>query len=239
MFLILCFLLYSGSCQSLIDTAGILKLLFGRCQNIRSIDLWRARHLTEYDYFSILGSPIHEESEAARLAAIPNGIQDDIASIYSIIDMPFEIPSLHHLNCLTEIDFGWTQIPGGFIKGLVEQAGHSLIKIFLTACRCKSTFSAKNHSSSSNRLDVSNADFFAISANCPQLRQLDILGSNVIVEEAVESILKHCSHIQFIDLSFCGRISSATISIWIRQYRNCFKRSYQPITDDDVYHEYP
>lgn len=170
---------------------------------------------------------------------IPADIQDDIASIYSMIDMPFEIPSLQHLHSLTEIDFGWTQIPGGFIKGLVEQAGHSLIKIFLAACRSKFIPSTNISPSSFHRLDVNNADFFAISANCSQLRQLDILGCNIITEEAVESILKYCSHIQFIDISFCGRISTATVATWIHQYRNCFKRSYQPITDDDVYHEFP
>ena len=76
-------------------------------------------------------------AETARLSTIPADIREDIASIYSIIDMPFEIKSLQHLNLLTEIDLGWTQLAGGFIKGLVEQAGHSLIKIFLTACRCK------------------------------------------------------------------------------------------------------
>ncbi len=88
-------------------------------------------------------------------------------------------------------------------------------------------------------LDITNEDIIGISKNCPQLRQLDILGSNVVVEEAIESILQRCLHIEFIDLSFCSRISSEAISNWIRNYKNCFKRSYQPITNDDVYFEFP
>jgi hypothetical protein len=51
--------------------------------------------------------------------------------------MPFQIESLNHLTCLREIDLGWTNPPGGFIQVLVHQAGRSLIKIFLTACRRK------------------------------------------------------------------------------------------------------
>ncbi len=61
----------------------------------------------------------------------------------------------------------------------------------------------------------------------------------MINEEAIESILEHCLQIEFIDLSFCSRISPEAISNWIRKYKNCFKQSYQPITNDDVYFEFP
>ena len=127
-----------GSCQELIDTAGIVKLLFGRCRNLRSVDLWRARYLTHHNYFSIIGQPIDPEFEAIRLSdSIPTDEQEDLGLIYSLVDMPFEVHSLSHLKCLTEIDLGWTNVPAGFIKTLVQQAGYSLIKIFLTACRRK------------------------------------------------------------------------------------------------------
>jgi hypothetical protein len=126
-----------GSCQNLIDTAGIIRLLFGRCVNLRSVDLWRARHLIPYDFFSIVGFPNNPEEEAVRLLNIPIDQQEDLALTYSLVDMPFQIESLNHLHCLREIDLGWTNPPAGFIQVLVHQAGHSLIKIFLTACRRK------------------------------------------------------------------------------------------------------
>jgi len=88
-------------------------------------------------------------------------------------------------------------------------------------------------------LGITNEDIFAISKNCPQLRQLDVLGSNIIIEAAIESILKHCLYIEFIDVSFCSNISTPTITKWISQYKNCFKQSYSPMDSADVYSEFP
>lgn len=79
----------------------------------------------------------------------------------------------------------------------------------------------------------------AISANCPLLRQLDVLGSNIILPEAIEWILKRCIYLEFLDLSFCSKISDETIARWTGQYKSCFKRSYQPIDSDNIYTEFP
>jgi hypothetical protein len=56
--------------------------------------------------------------------------------------MPMEINSIIHMNYLSEIDLGWTDPPPGFIRNFVQQIGHSLIKLFLAACRRK--FKSKN-----------------------------------------------------------------------------------------------
>jgi len=125
----------SGSCQNLTDAVGIVKLLFGRCINLRSIDLWRAYHLTQNGYLSIIGLPYDIEEEETRLSNLSLEEQEELALVYSLVDMPFEINSIRHLKYLSEIDIGWTDPPPGFIQSLVEQAGQSLIKIFLTACR--------------------------------------------------------------------------------------------------------
>lgn len=119
------------------DPVGIVKLLFGRCKNLRSVDLWRAYHLSNNGYLSIAGLPYSTEEEAIRFSNLPEDEQEELTLIYSLVDMPFEIDSLNHLKCLTEIDIGWTDPPPGFIRSLVQQAGQSLIKIFLTACRRK------------------------------------------------------------------------------------------------------
>jgi hypothetical protein len=58
--------------------------------------------------------------------------------------MPIEINSITHMKYLSEVDLGWTDPPPGFIKNFVQQIGHSLIKIFLTACRRKFKFKTRN-----------------------------------------------------------------------------------------------
>lgn len=72
-----------------------------------------------------------------RLLSLPEDVQENLTLVYSVVNMPVEIKSLRHMTCLREIDIGWTDTPAGFIRNLVQQAGHSLIKIFLTACRRK------------------------------------------------------------------------------------------------------
>ncbi len=86
---------------------------------------------------------------------------------------------------------------------------------------------------------MNNEDITAVSEHCLQLRQLDLLGSSIITETTIELILKRCLDLEFLDLSFCDRISNVTIAIWICQYKSCFKRSYSPRTSDDIYTEFP
>jgi hypothetical protein len=126
-----------GSCQSLIDTDGIVKLLFARCSNLRSLDLWRSHRLTENAFLSIVGLKHFLEVEEQRIFNFSSDEQEDLALVYSIVNMPVQIDSITHMTYLSEIDFGWIDPPPGFIKNLVNQVGRSLIKIFLTACRRK------------------------------------------------------------------------------------------------------
>lgn len=86
---------------------------------------------------------------------------------------------------------------------------------------------------------IINEDIIAVSEHCLQLRQLDLLGSRSLTESTVECILKRCIYLEFLDLSFCDKISAETISLWTCQYKNCFKRSYSPRTTDDIYTEFP
>ncbi|CAF1282903.1 unnamed protein product [Rotaria sordida] len=210
-----------GSCQKLSDTIGIIKLLFFRCTNLRSIDLWRTYGLTQNGFLSLIGLQFDVGEEKRRILNLSKDEQEELALIYSIVHMPMEINSIIHMKYLSEIDLGWTDPPSGFIKNFVQQIGHSLIKLFLSACR-----------------RVNNDDIIAVSEHCPQLRQLDLLGSSIIIETTIESILKRCLYLEFLDLSFCDKISNETISIWIYQYKNCFKRSYSPRMNDNIYTEF-
>jgi hypothetical protein len=119
----------------LVDTKGIFSLLFGRCSNLRSLDLWRWYHLTENGFLSIVNAYPDPYEETTRLMALSDDEQEQLALVYSMVNMPIEISTLKHMKYLSEIDLGWTDPPPNFIKRLVEQAGRCLIKIFLTACR--------------------------------------------------------------------------------------------------------
>ncbi|CAF1487854.1 unnamed protein product [Adineta ricciae] len=208
-----------GNCLQLIDVAGIVRLLFARCSNLRSLDLWRLRIRDVYG--SIVGIPYDLTDEEDRLSQIPSEYQDDLVLIYSLLDMPVATNPITHMKRLSEIDFGWTDPPAGFIEILVQQAGHSLIKIVLTACR-----------------HVSDKDIIAISENCPKLRQLDLLDVRAATEENIEQVLKRCPHLEFLDISFGANIPDAVLEKWIHQYKNCFKRTYPPIDNPEIYHEF-
>jgi hypothetical protein len=128
---------YAGSCQNLNDTIGIIKFLFSRCSNLRSIDLWRLSGLTQNGFLSLIGLPFDIGEEKRRISTLSKDEQEELALIYSTVNMPMEINTIVHMRYLSEVDFGWTDPPPGFIKSFVQQVGHSLIKLFLTACRRK------------------------------------------------------------------------------------------------------
>ncbi|CAF0824780.1 unnamed protein product [Adineta ricciae] len=211
-----------GSCQKLSDTAGIVKLLFARCLNLRTIDLWRIQGLSQNSFCSVIGLQFDLSEEKRRILNFSKDEQEELALLYSSVNMPKDISSITHMKYLSEVDLGWTDPPAGFIKSFVQQVGQSLIKLFLTACRC-----------------VNNEDIDAISEHCARLRQLDLLGSSIITETSVENVLKSCKDLEFLDLSFCDKISNDMVSLWTCQYKICFKRSYSPTVSDDPYTEFP
>jgi hypothetical protein len=128
---------FKGSCQNLGDTIGIIKLLFSRCSNLRSIDLWRTHGLTQNGFLSIIGLQFDIGEEKRRILSLSKEEQEELALFYSSVNMPMEINSIIHMKYLSEVDLGWTDPPPGFVKSFVQQIGHSLIKLFLTACRRK------------------------------------------------------------------------------------------------------
>ncbi|UJR27898.1 hypothetical protein I4U23_009160 [Adineta vaga] len=211
-----------GSCQKLGDAIGIMKLLFVRCSNLRALDLWRIQGLTHNGFCSIIGLQFDISEDKRRILNFSKDEQEELALLYSSVNMPKDIHSIMHMKYLSEVDLGWTDPPAGFVKNFVQQIGHSLIKLVLAACRC-----------------VNNDDILAVSEHCLQLRQLDLLGSNIITESSIENVLQQCKYLEFLDLSFCDKISNDTISLWLCQYKICFKRSYSPMTTDDLSTEFP
>jgi len=114
-----------------------MKLLFSRCSNLRAIDLWRTHGLTQNGFLSIIGLQFDIGEEKRRILSLSKEEQEELALFYSSVNMPMEINSIIHMKYLSEVDLGWTDPPPGFVKSFVQQIGHSLIKLFLTACRRK------------------------------------------------------------------------------------------------------
>lgn len=128
---------FEGACQNLNDPIGIIKLLFSRCSILRSMDLWRINGLTQNGFLSLIGLQFDIGEEKRRILNLSKDEQEELAFIYSTVNMPMEINSITHMKYLSEVDLGWTDPPPGFIKNFVQQIGSSLIKLFLTACRRK------------------------------------------------------------------------------------------------------
>ena len=124
-----------GSCQKLVDTIGIVKLIFSRCTILRSIDLWRAHGLTINAFQSFVGLPFDVGEEKRRIFSFPEEEREELAFLYCAVNMPIALPTISPMKYLSEVDFGWTDPPPGFIRSFLQQVGHSLIKLFLTACR--------------------------------------------------------------------------------------------------------
>ena len=116
-------------------------MLFSRCSNLRSIDLWRAHDFSGNAILSLIGSSYGIAEENRRILKLSNDEQEELASLYSSVNMPIILNDIGHMKSLREVDLGWTDPPAGFIRSFVQQIGSSLIKLFLTACRGKIFFS--------------------------------------------------------------------------------------------------
>jgi hypothetical protein len=123
-------------------------LLFARCSNLRAIDLWRTQGLSQNGFFSIVGLPFDIGEEKRRILSLSKDEQEELALLYSSVNMPIDINSINHMKYLSEVDLGWTDPPPGFVRSFVQQVGHSLIKLFLTACRRKFCAHTYRHTNS-------------------------------------------------------------------------------------------
>jgi hypothetical protein len=112
-----------------------VKLLFARCFNLQSIDLWRAQGLTVNGFLSLVALPFDIGEEKQRILRLSVDEQEELALIYSSVHMPVILNSQEQMNNLREIDLGWTDPPPGFLRCFAQKQGHRLIKLFLTACR--------------------------------------------------------------------------------------------------------
>lgn len=124
----------------MVDHLGIIRLVFGRCFNLKSLELWRAYRLQPSGFMSLIEGHCDLNAEENRFDQIPENDRFEIIQIYSTINMPIEIVLLSKMKQLSEIEFGWNLLPLGFIKSFVEQAGQNLMKIFLSGCRSTCQF---------------------------------------------------------------------------------------------------
>ncbi|XP_027048979.1 F-box/LRR-repeat protein 4-like [Pocillopora damicornis] len=89
-----------------------------------------------------------------------------------------------------------------------------LKKLFLTALRSVSD-------------DVINA----LANNCPDLEQVDVLGTGLIRPHSITRLLKECKKLRFLDVSFCSQLSKEFVENLRSMYPDVsIKKSF--VTDD-------
>jgi hypothetical protein len=112
---------------------------------------------------------------------------------------------------LEEIDIGWCHhiFRREFDHNYFFRSCRKLKKVFLTSGR-----------------NVDDACLESIAQFCPDMEQLDVLGTNRITPEGVERVLKACPKLAFFDISFCSQISDMS-ELTVKYPRVIFKQSFQ------------
>lgn len=96
---------------------------------------------------------------------------------------------------LQELDIGWcTNVSSPSCVAYLASKCRKLRKLFLTAIRC---------------IDDGVVD--ALSNNCPDLEQVDVLGTGLIQSNSITRLLGQCKRLQFLDVSFCSQLSTEFI----------------------------
>lgn len=103
-------------------------------------------------------------------------------------------------NCsyLVELDLGWCYLvePNcGCIRQLVARLP-KLKKLFLTSIR-----------------NTSNEDLNAIAINCPEMEQLDILGTREYTVAGLKNLLQSCKKLKMLDISYCSAEVKSNVSV--------------------------
>jgi F-box/leucine-rich repeat protein 4 len=116
-------------------------------------------------------------------------------------------------NCknLEEIDIGWCHniLRAAMDHQFLFGSCRKLKKVFLTSGRI-----------------VDDACLESIAMFCPEMEQLDVLGSGRVSLEGVARILDSCPRLRLFDVSFCTKIES--IAHLVKRYpRVTFKKSFQ------------
>ncbi|KAL9967950.1 hypothetical protein ACROYT_G026265 [Oculina patagonica] len=113
---------------------------------------------------------------------------------------------------LEELDIGWCSNVTAVSECIVDLTSkcRKLKKLFLTALRSVSD-------------DVINA----LADNCPDMEQVDVLGTSLIQPDSITRLLKQCKNLKFLDVSFCSQISRELVRNLRSMYpKVSIKRSY-------------
>ncbi|XP_072038828.1 F-box/LRR-repeat protein 4-like [Amphiura filiformis] len=113
---------------------------------------------------------------------------------------------------LVELDLGWCSELNSSTTCFVSlvQSCRKLKKLILTAIR-----------------SVSDNDLYAFASCCPDMEQIDILGTMQVGPQSVGRVLECCKKLRFFDLSFCNRVPNEMILTWREAYPQVsIKRSF-------------
>ncbi|XP_055625685.1 F-box/LRR-repeat protein 4 [Toxorhynchites rutilus septentrionalis] len=110
------------------------------------------------------------------------------------------LTALSQCTLLEEIELGWClrqePSPGESLRLLVKSCPR-LKKLFLAASR-----------------GLNDRDLLEIAHRCPNLEQLDVMGSVFISTEMCYRVLCSCTKLKMLDLSFCDNLDSTQVALW-------------------------
>lgn len=182
----------------------LLKQLIQSYRNLQHLNLGDCHHITECDTIMQLLS-----KHCRGLVSLDlwrNRSLSDVG-IMSLAD---------GCTLLEELDVGWcsTVINAAECISCLTSKCRKLKKLFLTALRSVSD-------------DVINA----LANNCPDLEQVDVLGTGLIHPHSITRLLKECKKLRFLDISFCSQLSNKFVENLRSRYPNVsIKKSF--VTDE-------
>lgn len=182
----------------------LLKQLIQSFSNLQHLNLGDCQHVTECDTIMQLLSEYCKGLVSLDLWRNKSLTDDGIKSLAD------------GCTLLEELDVGWcsTVTNAAECISCLTSKCRKLKKLFLTALRSVSD-------------DVINA----LANNCPDLEQVDVLGTGLIRPHSITRLLKECKKLRFLDVSFCSQLSKEFVEHLRSMYPDVsIKKSF--VTDD-------
>ncbi|XP_064647342.1 F-box/LRR-repeat protein 4-like isoform X2 [Lineus longissimus] len=199
------------ACCKFVDDK-VLKTIVECCPKLREIDLhscpisdWTPLLSVNLTRLNLYRSQIDGDS-LKKILSVNHDLEHLNIGCCTFIQNYDEITATLAKHCIGNIRSG-----SGCLVKLAKTSGRNLRKLYLTANRT-----------------VADQDLKALADNCPNLEQLDILGTGEVKAALVERVLENCTQLKFFDVSFCAAVDFAMLQGLRDQFPNVdIKKSFQ------------
>ncbi|XP_068749204.1 F-box/LRR-repeat protein 4-like isoform X2 [Montipora capricornis] len=119
---------------------------------------------------------------------------------------------------LQELDIGWCiSVASPACVAYLASKCKKLRKLFVTAIRC-----------------INDDVIGAITDHCPDIEQVDVLGTGLIHSNSITRLLRQCKKLQFLDVSFCSQLSTEFIRNLQAMYPNVSLKKSFVVNEDPL-----